>query len=111
MKRLMLIFNNFNAWRHWRLVSKGKKTIDWTRGPGYYISVGGFSNPKGRTEEFQLNNNEIGIYELLDYATYRDPWDMIEYSKWHLQGYKTKKLIKDCTFEEFVDIYGKAIRK
>lgn len=108
MKRIddfLLIIKHFKIWRYWRKVKRGVKTIDQKMGVGYYFMARPGCGSIGLIKEFETNSGRIGLYELIYYETFSDPWDMIKYSLWHLIGYKGQKAIKDCTFRELLEIY------
>ena len=106
LAEVLLIIRNYKLWKHWRKIKKGVKTRDFKRGCGYYITVGLFGyNPIGEVKELKMESGKIGLYELVDYKTYSDPWDMVKESWWHFIGYKGQKAIKDCSFSEFVSLY------
>jgi hypothetical protein len=88
---------------YWRKVKRGVLTRDFKRGCGYYITVGllGY-DPIGEVQELEMQSGKIGLYKLIDYKTFRDPWDMIDESWWHFVGYKGQKPIKECSFSEFL---------
>jgi hypothetical protein len=94
------------GFHHWKQVKGGKKTYDLKLGAGYYIITGllGY-NPIGQKKELEMKSGKIGIYELIDYKTFWDPKDMIEKSYWHFIGYKNVKPIKECSFNEFLQLY------
>lgn len=106
MKRLILILKNWKRYKYWKIVKSGKKTTDYVRGVGYYISplMLGY-DPKGTIEEYKMESGKIGLYELLRVKRFSDPWDMVESSAWHFIGYKDEKPIKECSFEDFLTIY------
>lgn len=106
-KDLILIAKNYRKWRDWRKIKNGVKTVDLKRGAGYYFPVLLFHNPIGMIEEMKMESGKIGLFELLSFKSYQDPWDMIEESYWHFIGYKGEKLIKDCSFREALEIYCK----
>ncbi|MFA6946709.1 MAG: hypothetical protein WC220_12495 [Pedobacter sp.] len=101
--KILLIITNFNRWMYWRKVKRGVLTRDFKRGCGYYITVGllGY-DPIGEVQELEMQSGKIGLYKLIDYKTFRDPWDMIDESWWHFVGYKGQKPIKECSFSEFL---------
>lgn len=106
MKRIILILKNYKYYKRWKRIKAGAKPIDYERGPGYYFTIGllGY-NPKGKIEETKMQSGKVGIYELVDYELYSDPSDMIKKSFWHFIGYKGIKPIKECTFNEFLELY------
>lgn len=106
LKYLWLIIKNWEHYKFWRTRKKGTKTVDYTRGAGYYISAGIlFHDPRGKREEHKMQSGKTGIYELIDYTTFSDPHDMIKHSEWMFVGYKGQKPINDCTFTEFLNNY------
>ncbi len=106
LAEVLLIVKNYKIWKHWRRIKKGVETRDFKRGCGYYIPVGllGY-NPIGKVEELEMKSGKIGLYKLVDYKTFRDPWDMVKESWWHFIGYKGHKAIKDCSFSEALSLY------
>lgn len=98
MKNIILILSNWKYYRYWCKIKRGVKTIDYVRGCGYYLLVGSI----GQIEEYEMRSGKMGMYELIDYNTFRDPWDMVEKSYWHFLGYKGEKLIKEMDFKEFL---------
>ena len=104
----MTIFKKIRLYRIWRRRRKGKVFVDFVRGPGYYFTVGLFGyDPKQHPYEWDLKSGKIGIFQLIDYQQFRDPWDMIKESRWMFLGYKGQKAINDCTFQEYLAIYHK----
>lgn len=94
-------------YRDWSRKRKGLPCRDYTRGAGYYFTVGltGYS-PIGQLWTVELESGKMGIYKLVDYKLFHDPDDMIEKSYWEFVGYKDHKAIKDCeTFKEFMKEY------
>lgn len=102
---ILLIINNWYHYRYWRKIQKGKITIDYKRGAGYYIPVNSLAHTNEWTERFEMESGNVGIYELVDIETYSNPHDMIKESYWHFIGYEGEKPVKECTFREFIDIY------
>lgn len=108
LKQFILILSNFYVYRRWSKVRKGVKTIDWQRGPGYYFMTGlVFHSPIGEIQKLEMKSGKIGLYELLSYEVYRDPWDMIKSSNWHFVGYEGEKPIKEYTFLEYLKLVKK----
>lgn len=96
----------FRLWLQWRRLRKGIKLVSLNRGPGYYLFLMNvFHNPVGEIQELEMESGKIGLYELLSYERYSDPWDMTKESKWHFIGYKGEKPVKNCTFQEYRSIY------
>ena len=110
MKKLLFILLNYKLYKYYHKKRKGKLLVDWHRGAGYYIMLNfcsGLYGDKHKTQEIEMNSGKKAIYNLIEYKTFDDPSDMVEWSKWNFAGYKGVKLIRDCvTFYEFVNIYG-----
>nr|WP_298672959.1 hypothetical protein [uncultured Prevotella sp.] len=108
LKRKEFIFKNRKEYRYWKYKKNGMKTVDATRGPGYYLNIAYFNHSdKGMKWESPMKSGKTGIYELIDYRRYSDPYDMVESSRWNFIGYKDEKPITECTFDEFMEIYIK----
>lgn len=93
---------------HWALVKIGIKLVDYKMGCGYYITGGWFPQKTleiGDLRSMKMQSGRVGIYELLSYENYTDPWDMTKSSEWFFLGYEGDKLIKDCTFKEYLEKY------
>jgi hypothetical protein len=100
--RTLFILKNCKAYWYWRAKKNGKKFKEYYRGPGYYIAIGCLGhNPIGQKWVTQMQSGKIGIYELVAYTTYRDPYDMVESSYWNFIGHQGVKPIHECSFEEF----------
>lgn len=98
--------------KYWKGKVRGDKFNDFERGPGYYITTGLLGhNPIGMLWEPEMSTGKVGIFELVSYKKYRDPWDMIECSQWNFLGYKGVKLIRECSFDEFLKFYPNLIGK
>ena len=68
VKRKEFIFKNRKEYRYWKYKKNGMKTVDETRGPGYYLNIAGFNHPnKGMKWESPMKSGKTGIYELIDY--------------------------------------------
>ena len=50
-----------------------------------------------------MRDGRVGIYKLVKLERFRDPSDMIKHGYYQLLGYKGEILLKDMTFEEFLD--------
>lgn len=104
--KILIILKNWKRYKYWRKKRKGKKLISYRRGAGYYLDVWMLDfNPSNITWETKMKSGKIGIYQLIDYETYRDPGDMIESSTWNFIGYKGQKPIHECSFEEYISLY------
>ena len=97
------ILKRLKLYNYWKGKCKGKKYYDYKRGCGYYIGASVLES--NIVWETKMASGKTGIYELVDYTTFDDPKDMINYSYWNFLGYKGEKLIMDCTFKEFLKIY------
>lgn len=107
MHRALLILKNREGYNYWKAKKNGRKFRELNRGAGYYLTIGLFGhNPIGQKWEAEMESGKIGLYELVDYDTYRDPKDMVKNSWWNFLGYKESKLIRDCSFEEFISLYA-----
>lgn len=107
MQRILLILKNWKGYKYWKAKKNGKKFKECNRGADYYIPTGllGY-NPIGQKWETQMQSGKVGLYELVDYETYSDPYDMIKNSYWNFIGYKGIKPIHECSFEEFLSLYA-----
>lgn len=107
----LLIIKNWNAYAYWKERKKGKKFRDLDRGAGYYLSTDpayvfmSGKSPKGQIWETKMQSGKTGVYELIDYENYKDPYDMIKHSWWSFIGYKNYKPIHECNFKEFLSLY------
>jgi hypothetical protein len=109
MKQLLLILKNYKRYRYWKAKRKGKKFRDYKRGAGFYLIIGLFGhNPYNKRLEVEMKSGNIGVYELIEYKTYTDPDDMVEFSWWNFIGYKNMKPIHECSFHEFISIYAQS---
>ena len=73
--------------------------------PGYYEVVLDDYKIIGLIKEMETKSGKIGLFELLDFQVYSDPFDMVKESQWHFVGYKGQKAIKDCSFREAMQLY------
>lgn len=103
MKNRMKLSKRIKLWFYWRKKIKGIMTADYIDGPGYY---GIYSEKK-----LKMKSGLTGLYLCYDHENYRDPDDMVKWSKWNLIGYDGFKKIKDCTFSEFLRIYYTGVEK
>lgn len=104
-----LIYNNKTKYIKWRLIKSGHKSIDYTKGCGYYLTGGWFAGlfsaiNRGNTVKENINGQFV-IMELIDYKNYIDPPDMTQWSNWHIVGIFGEKMKKYCTFEEYLKLY------
>jgi len=107
MQLTLLILKNWKGYKYWKAKKNGKKFNEFNRGAGYYITLGILGhNPIGQKWEAQMQSGKVGLYELVDYETYRDPYDMVKNSYWNFIGYKGIKPIHECNFEEFLSLYA-----
>lgn len=85
----------------------GYKTVDLKKGCGYYIERGLFPREDvGVIKEFKMKSGVISIFELLEFETFSDPYDMTKSSVWMLLGDKDLKPISECSYFEFIELYG-----
>ena len=103
---MLLILKNWKGYKYWKAKKNGKKFNEFSRGAGYYITLGLGHNPIGQLWESQMKSGKVGIYELIDYEAYRDPCDRVKNSCWNFIGYKGVKPIHECNFEEFLSLYA-----
>lgn len=107
MQRTLLILKNWKGYKYWKSKKNGKKFREFNRGAGYYLTIGLLGhNPIGQKWETKMQSGKVGLYELIDYERYSDPDDMVKNSWWDFLGYKEMKLIRDCSFEEFLSLYA-----
>lgn len=84
------------------------KPVDFTRG-FHFPAV--FNMPfEGKVEEIPFHNGVIGLFEVLEVERCIDPGDAVNKVDFNFIGIKEKKLIKDCTYEEFEEVYGYYIK-
>lgn len=102
----MNLYKKIRAWLYLFGRKRGKLTVDFVRGPGYYLTVGllGY-DPRSKPYQWNLKDGKTAIFRLIDWEGYRDPWDMIKQSKWQLLKFKGEKPINECTVSEFIKIY------
>ncbi len=111
IRRTMLILRNWNAYKNWKGRRAGKKYADFRRGAGYYLKTKkGFGwaareSVLGQLWNTQMKSGRTGIYELIDYEYFSDPYDMVRYTCWMFIGYEGCKPIRECNFMEFYDLY------
>ena len=68
-------------------------------------------NGKPVFEEFKMKSGHVAIYKLVYHKYYNDPSDMTEEARYQFLGYKGKKKIKDCTLNEYIQIYCSPLKK
>lgn len=95
---------NYKAYKYWKQRKKNKKILDLDRGSGYYIASNCLKI--GMTCNQVMESGQIGIFELFDFKTYYDPSDMIKFTYWTFVGYQDVKPIRECSFEEFLNLYA-----
>ena len=103
MEKKILILKNYNAYKCWKMIKKGKKIVNQKMGAGYYITLGIWNhNPIGEKQEWKMKSGKTALVELIDYTAYEDPDDMVKESYWHQRGYKGEKLFKNMSFSEYL---------
>ncbi|RBA36124.1 hypothetical protein [Elizabethkingia anophelis] len=104
--KILLILKNWKRYKYLKAKRKGKKLVSYRRGAGYYLDIWMLDfDPSNVIWETKMRSGKVGVYQLIDYETYRDPDDMIKDSSWKFIGYKGMKPISECTFEEYISIY------
>lgn len=100
---LFSIVRNWTLYKQWRRRKKGLDVCDYTKGCGYYITVGLLGhNPIGRESIWDMSSGKRMRVKLLDYKIFRDPNDMIEESYWQYIGYVGEKALSDMSWEEYL---------
>jgi hypothetical protein len=100
-------------WNEYQKRVLDKKPIcDHEKGCGYYlpetqIPLLGSAIKRHSHDEWKMESGRIGIWKLLDYVTFSDPYDMVKDSAWQFLGYKGMKPIENMTFEEFCAFHTK----
>ena len=101
---------NPKAWEYWRMRQEGKETVDEERGPGYYLTLGvTYADPYADPWITKMSSGNTGIFKLLSYQAFSDPYDMVRKAQYMFMGYENVKPVNDCTFLEFLDIYAKPL--
>lgn len=90
------MFKKLKLRRYWKKRVKGKRFVDWEKGPGYYIDKMFIKRPY--TEHVPLQSGRTGIYELVDADFYGNPGDMVKRSTWCFLGYKDQAAYRRLLF-------------
>ncbi|WP_437261243.1 hypothetical protein [Bacillus thuringiensis] len=114
MRNLLFILQNWHYYKIWkeRVKNKSGDIYDFNRGSGYYISRDFWEDYRGQIWKTEMSTSKkTGVFKLVDYRFHSDPDDMVQEAWYEFLGYEEDKLMKDCTFEEFVQIYGMMFQK
>jgi hypothetical protein len=109
VKELIFILKNYRFYRYWKKKHKGVKFADLRRGLGSYIDFW-YKEPLGQIYEKKDQYDRIMLYELIYYKMCTKPNNLIKYSLWDLIGYDRFRPIAECTFREFMSVYGDKIK-
>ena len=101
----MLILCNIKSYWYWLRKRKGIQFKDFKRGCGFYVPSGVFRAKVNRHMEIHSQQNKVRIFYMFSYKMCLDPNDMVEHAYYDFIGYKGEKSIRDCTFNEYMNIY------